>query len=242
MNALFVLSAIAASFIAGVYCDDYSTQGYSKYKGSYSGGGGGGSPGGHGYGHHHGGHGYGHHHGGHGYGHHHGGHGYGPIGGGGGPHHGGPGGGSLGDYPKTGTCPPPSFNSDTLQLGPSCYHDENCHGVQKCCPTVNHGPRCQIPVEYQRSGTCNTNYVYDYSPNPPYITRRACNHDHTCPYKCCRRSSSGQVDTCTYPPSFGGPYPGIPGRPGNPGGPGRPVIPYPPVTGPGPVYPPKKVY
>ena len=79
MNALFVLSAIAASFIAGVYGDDYSTQGYSKYKGSYSGGGGGGSPGGHGYGHHHGG------------------YGYGPIGGGGGgPHHGGPGGGSLG--------------------------------------------------------------------------------------------------------------------------------------------------
>ena len=66
MNALFVLSAIAASFIAGVYCGDYSTHGYSEHGGSIHGGGG-----------------------------YQGGHGYGPIGGGG-PHLGGPGGGSLG--------------------------------------------------------------------------------------------------------------------------------------------------
>ena len=138
-------------------------------------------------------------------------------------------------FPKSGTCPL-SSNSDRLQLGPSCYHDENCHGVQKCCPTVNHGPRCQIPVEYQRAGICNENYVYDFSPNPPYITRRACNHDHTCPYngKCCRRNLSDQVDTCTYP---------FPGGPDVPRIPEIPVVPYPPVTRPGPVYPPRgKVY
>ena len=138
-------------------------------------------------------------------------------------------------FPKSGTCPL-SSNSDRLQLGPSCYHDENCHGVQKCCPTVNHGPRCQIPVEYQRAGICNENYVYDFSPNPPYSTRRACNHDHTCPYngKCCRRWSSDQVDTCTYP---------FPGGPDVPRIPEIPVFPYPPVTRPGPVYPPRgKVY
>nr|XP_022298429.1 heavy metal-associated isoprenylated plant protein 32-like [Crassostrea virginica]XP_022298430.1 heavy metal-associated isoprenylated plant protein 32-like [Crassostrea virginica] len=228
MNALFVLSAIAASFIAGVYCGDYSTQGYSEHGGSIHGGGG--SPGGHGYGPIGGG------------GPHHGGHGYGPIGGGG-PHHGGP---YLSGLPKSGTCPS-SFDLDILQMGPSCSNDEDCHGVQKCCPKIIFGNRCEVPVEYQRPGTCHTNYVYDPSPlppNPPYITRRACNDDHTCPYygKCCRRWSSGQIDTCTYPPHYGGPYPGTPGGPGNPGGPGRPGIPYPPVTGPGPVYPPKKVY
>lgn len=38
MNTLFVLSA--ASVIAGVYCDDYSTHGYSKHGGSVFGGGG----------------------------------------------------------------------------------------------------------------------------------------------------------------------------------------------------------
>ena len=80
MNALFVLSAIAASFIAGVYCGDYSTQGYSEHGGSIHGGSG-----------YHGGHGYGPI----GGGPHHGGHGYGPHEGGG-PHHGGHGGGSLG--------------------------------------------------------------------------------------------------------------------------------------------------
>nr|XP_022298425.1 uncharacterized protein LOC111107493 isoform X3 [Crassostrea virginica] len=226
MNALFVFSTIAASFIAGVYCGDYSTHGYSEHGGSIHGGGG-----------YHGGHGYGPYGGG---GPHHGGHGYGPIGGGGGPHHGGPGGGSVRGYLKSGTCPP-SSESDSLQMGPHCSNDEQCHGVHKCCPNVYYGNRCQIPVEYQRPGNCNENYVYD----PPYYTRRACNHDHTCPYngKCCRRRSSGQIDTCTYPFYIGGPYPGTPGGPGNPGGPGRPGIPYPPVTGPGPVYPPKsKVY
>ena len=138
-------------------------------------------------------------------------------------------------FPKSGTCPL-SSNSDRLQLGPSCFHDENCHGVQKCCPTINNGNRCQIPVEYQRSGICNENYVYDPSPNPPYFTRRACNHDHTCPYngKCCRRWSSDQIDTCTYPFLGGSDVPRIPEIP---------VYPYPPVTRHGPVYPPRgKVY
>ena len=65
MNALFVLSAFAASFIAGVYCDDFSTHDYIKYKGIHFGVGDGGSLG---YGPP-------------------GGLGYGPVGGG--PHHGG---------------------------------------------------------------------------------------------------------------------------------------------------------
>ena len=142
--------------------------------------------------------------------------------------------------PKSGTCPL-SFKFDSLQMGPSCSDDEHCHGVQKCCFNFFYGYRCQIPVGYQRPGTCNRYYVFYFF---PAVTRRACNNDHKCPFngKCCRRESSGQVDTCTYPVTFGGPSQEIIGGPGTPGGPEGPVIPYPPVTGPGPVYPPKKVY
>lgn len=67
--------------------------------------------------------------------------------------------------------------------------------------------------------------------------RRACNDDTTCPFgKCCRRASSGQVDTCTY--QFRGPIPGGPRIPGGPG----PVYPIPHLPGHGshgygPTYP-----
>ena len=120
-------------------------------------------------------------------------------------------------------------------MGPFCSNVEHCHGLRKCFHNVYYGNRCKIPVEYPRPGTCNENYVKDSYPNSPYFTRRACNHDHTCLYngKCCKRWSSDQIDTCTYPPSFGGIYPGIPVRLDIPRIPEIPVIPYPAVTRPG---------
>ncbi|XP_061167975.1 shematrin-like protein 2 [Saccostrea echinata] len=120
---------------------------------------------------------------------------YGPVGG-------GTVGGIFRSAVKYGTCPNPN-EVDSQQIGPYCFNDDGCHGSQKCCQSnVYGGYRCQIPLEYQRPGSCNSNFI-DY---PFYSTRRACNDDTICPFfgKCCRRRSSGQIDTCTYP--FFGPY------------------------------------
>nr|XP_011425240.2 loricrin isoform X2 [Crassostrea gigas] len=126
-------------------------------------------------------------------------------------------GGGRGDgfgLPKAGTCPSSNIYQE-LELGPYCSNDEQCHGVQKCCYVGGNGQRCQIPAEFERRGSCNHNYVIIGG------RRVACNHDTTCPYggKCCKRYSSGQVDTCTYPSNIG-PYHGTPGGHGIPGGPG----------------------
>ncbi|XP_065937803.1 uncharacterized PE-PGRS family protein PE_PGRS36-like [Magallana gigas] len=128
-------------------------------------------------------------------------------------------GGGRGDgfgLPKAGTCPASNIYPEP-ELGPYCSNDEQCHGVQKCCYVGGNGQRCQIPAEFERRGSCNQNYVIIGG------RRVACNHDTTCPYggKCCKRYSSGQVDTCTYPFNIG-PYHGTPGGHGIPGGPGIP--------------------
>eukprot|EP00105_Crassostrea_gigas_P010082 XP_011425240.1 PREDICTED: glycine-rich cell wall structural protein 1.8-like [Crassostrea gigas] len=149
----------------------------------------------------------------------------------GGGHLGGGLGGGLGrgrgdgfGLPKAGTCPASNIYQE-LELGPYCSNDEQCHGVQKCCYVGGNGQRCQIPAEFERRGSCNQNYVIIGG------RRVACNHDTTCPYggKCCKRYSSGQVDTCTYPFNIG-PHHGTPGGYGIPGGP-RHVYPIPHLPG-----------
>lgn len=126
--------------------------------------------------------------------------------------------------PKVGTCPSSNIHQE-LELGPYCHNDEQCHGVQKCCHVGGNGQRCQIPAEFERPGSCNRNYVFIGG------RRVACNHDTTCPFggKCCKRFSSGQVDTCTYPFHIG-PHHGIPGGPGIPVG-HSPVYPIPHLPG-----------
>ncbi|XP_061167973.1 uncharacterized protein LOC133176927 [Saccostrea echinata] len=131
------------------------------------------------------------------------------FGGGGGGFGGGLfGGGSLGSYfsvEKYGTCPYPE-RADFQQMGPICSNDEDCHGSQKCCLNSRYGKRCQIPMEYQKSGNCN---IFFMAP-PFHQKRRACNDDTICPGsgKCCKRFYSGQIDTCTlfssFPSGFGG--------------------------------------
>eukprot|EP00105_Crassostrea_gigas_P028108 XP_011449656.1 PREDICTED: loricrin-like [Crassostrea gigas] len=145
MNKLVIFCALVGSCIAGDYSthtDGYGVGGHSGYGnvghgygqvgGGVLGGGGGGLLGG------------------------------GPVGGVGGP--GGVGGvigGGTGGlfpaagFPKYGTCP---FGFNPLELGPYCSNDEHCHGVQKCCYVPGNGQRCQIPREYQKPGSCNTNY------------------------------------------------------------------------------------
>ncbi|XP_062578765.1 uncharacterized protein LOC134240715 [Saccostrea cucullata] len=133
------------------------------------------------------------------------------------------------------TCPYP-YEVDSKQIGPYCSNDDGCHGSQKCCPNyVYGGNRCQIPREYQRYGSCNSNFV----DLPFHPTRRACNDDTICPHvgKCCRRRSSRQIDTCTYPSvpyrlglgGVGGPYSPVGGESFGPVGGGS----YGPVGGPG---------
>ncbi|XP_052680787.1 loricrin-like [Crassostrea angulata] len=219
MNTLLILGLVVASCLA----DDYSTNrnvGRGGYGGGLKGGLGGGLVGGgfRGFGGGVGG----------GVGGGFGG-GLGGFGGGQGGGLGGSLGGGRGDgfgLPKAGTCPSSNIYQE-LELGPYCSNDEQCHGVQKCCYVGGNGQRCQIPAEFERRGSCNHNYVIIGG------RRVACNHDTTCPYggKCCKRYSSGQVDTCTYPFNIS-PYHGTPGGYGIPGGP-RHVYPIPHLPGQG---------
>ncbi|XP_062620263.1 WAP four-disulfide core domain protein 2-like [Saccostrea cucullata] len=107
---------------------------------------------------------------------------------------------------KYGTCPS-IYETDDQQLGPYCAHDKYCHGSQKCCYNQQKGSRvCQIPIQYQKPGKCNGVLIMP----PSYQVRKACNDDTLCPGsgKCCKRFSSGQLDTCTscksFPPVFFG--------------------------------------
>ena len=97
--------------------------------------------------------------------------------------------------PKYGTCPQ-ADESNILQMGPTCDSDWICHGSQKCCWNGNYGRRCQIPIEYQKPGRCNSFLMM----RPLTSITYACNDDTLCPGsgKCCRRFSSGQLDTCTF--------------------------------------------
>ncbi|XP_051156091.1 waprin-Phi1-like [Leptopilina boulardi] len=102
--------------------------------------------------------------------------------------------GSYNPRPKIGSCAPPLAVNVCSR---SCYWDNQCLGIEKCCPTSCGGSVCSRPVTTRNPSTIGTikSGVCPTSSNERWICSSTCIDDSDCPEnkKCCKTRCGGNI-------------------------------------------------
>ncbi|XP_043482564.1 WAP four-disulfide core domain protein 2-like [Leptopilina heterotoma] len=102
--------------------------------------------------------------------------------------------GSYNPRPKLGSCAPP-LAVDVCSR--SCYWDNQCLGIEKCCPTSCGGSVCSRPVTTRNPATIGTIKagVCPQTSNERWICSSTCIDDSDCPEKkkCCKTRCGGNI-------------------------------------------------